>query len=319
VEEIKDTNDSLDFSLQLVKYDGSTLIYLPQNTFMSGLLIPKKKVTYYTEFKENIPGKIFVDLLGGEGNIDAQIKTKDGKDVKPLTYSNKYIDIQGETLSKCNNGCYIYINLNLNLDETKSNYEYNIYFKTETNLEVNLNVPEGEYVYGYLDGNKLDYYSAKIVKKKAKISFYVNCEDCILKLYNINGYNIDNYYSMKKAQFIFNLSDDLTYIKYSIENNNKEISIKKYSIKVVSFFTEESLIVPINSIRNEFCSINQGSPCYFFVSNEDYNLINNLKFLVPNTDNAIISIAECTQNIYDESIITFIKDSTKYGTYPKNN
>jgi len=319
VEEIKDTNDSLDFSLQLVKYDGSTLIYLPQNTFMSGLLIPKKKVTYYTEFKENIPGKIFVDLLGGEGNIDAQIKTKDGKDVKPLTYSNKYIDIQGETLSKCNNGCYIYINLNLNLDETKSNYEYNIYFKTETNLEVNLNVPEGEYVYGYLDGNKLDYYSAKIVKKKAKISFYVNCEDCILKLYNINGYNIDNYYSMKKAQFIFNLSDDLTYVKYSIENNNKEISNKKYSIKVVSFFTEESLIVPINSIRSEFCSINQGSPCYFFVSNEDYNLINNLKFLVPNTDNAIISIAECTQNIYDESIITFIKDSTKYGTYPKNN
>jgi hypothetical protein len=53
VDDIKDTNDSLDFSIQLIKYEDneSTQIYLPQNTFMSGLLIPKKRLFIFQKSK----------------------------------------------------------------------------------------------------------------------------------------------------------------------------------------------------------------------------------------------------------------------------
>ena len=317
MDDIKDVNDSLDFSIQLIKYEDnvSTQIYLPQNTFMSGLLIPKKKIVYYSEIKDSTIGKIFVDFLGGEGNADAQILTKDGKEVKSPTYSNKYFDIQEGNLSECKEGCKIYINLNL--DEVKSNYEYNIYFKAETSAELSLNVPEGEYVYGYLNSGKLDYYRTKIVRKTSKVSFYVNCEDCSLVVKNTNNEEIGSYYCLTKDQFNININD-LKEIKYSIEN--KGTSNKKYSIKVVSFPNSGPLIVPINSIRNEFCSINKDNPCYFYVSMEEYNKISYLKFLVHNADNAIISIANCTgQNIYDDSIKQFIEDNSKYNTFSKNN
>ena len=131
-----------------------------------------------------------------------------------------------------------------------------------------------------------------------------------------NNEEIGSYYCMTKDQFNININD-LKEIKYSIEN--KGTSNKKYSIKVVSFPNSGPLIVPINSIRNEFCSINKDNPCYFYVSMEEYNKISYLKFLVHYADNAIISIAECTnRNIYDDSIVSFIKEDSSYNPNPKN-
>ena len=315
--QVDDANDSLDFSIQMLKFGDkeSTHIYLPQNTFMSGILIPSKKTIYYSEIKETSTGKIFVDFLGGEGKVDAQIKNKKDGNINTLTYNNKYFDIQEKGLSQCNEGCYIYINLNL--DEAKSNYEYNIYFKAETSSELNLNVPEGEYVYGYLDTNKVDYYRTKIVRKTSLVSFFVDCEDCNLVVKNANNEEIGSFYCMKKDQFNINISGPEE-IKYSIEN--KGTSNKKYNIKVVSYSNGGPLIVPINSIRNELCSIKSDTPCYFYVSMEEYNKINYLKFLVHNANNANISFADCTEkNIYDDSIIQFIKDNNNYKISPKNN
>jgi len=299
-------DDSLDFSFQLAKYDKSTSIYLPQNTFMSGLLIPQKEITYYAEITDKNIGKIFVDFLGGEGNAEAEIIK--GKESTKITFENKYFDIKNENISQCTEGCYIFVYLDLNnLKNAESSYEYNIYFKTETNLQSSLNVPEGEYMYGYLDSGELDYYRTKIVRKTNNILFFVNCEDCSLKIYNINGNEEKEYHCKTKAQYFINVND-IKEIKYSIEN--KAENNKKYNIKVVSFFNENSMIIPINSIRNEFCSINQNNPCYFFVSIEDYNSIDNLKFLVHNVDNAVISYVVCTKkNIYDNSIESFIKES----------
>ena len=98
--QVNDANDSLDFSIQMLKYGDkeSTHIYLPQNTFMSGILIPSKKTVYYSEIKETSTGKIFVDFLGGEGKVDAQIKNKNDENINTLKYNNKYFDIQEKGL-----------------------------------------------------------------------------------------------------------------------------------------------------------------------------------------------------------------------------
>ena len=313
-----DSNGSLDFSIQLLKYgdEESNQIYLPQNTFMSGVLIPSKKTIYYSEIKGTSIGKIFVDFLGGEGEAKAEIKNKQSGNTDTLTYTNKYFDIQEKGLSQCSEGCNIEITLQSG--EASSNYEYNIYLKKEESSSgLNLNVPEGEYVYGYLDSNKVDNYRTKIVRETSKVSFFVNCEDCSLVVKNTNDEDIGTYYCMTKAQFDININGPKE-IKYSIEN--KGTSNKKYSIKVVSFNSDGSLIVPINSIRNELCSINKDNPCYFYVSMEDYNKINYLKFLAHNADNAIISFADCSeQNVYNNSIIEFIRNNSKFTISSKNN
>ena len=308
---IKELNDEeLDFSIQLVKYEETAKsVFLPQNTFISGLLIPNFKNVYHTKIGKEKEGKIYIDFLDGEGTTSA---TSNGKDIK-FDNHNKYFVIEKCLESECN--IDITIDLKGPYNQYNSNYEYNIYFKIKSSNKFSFSVPEAEYIYGHLDNKDIDYYKTKLVRKTSKFAILINCYDCVLKIYNKEDFQ--SYSISLNEEFIIdnNNFENNKEVEYSLENGNNIVPNQKYNIRIISFLEDTKLIRPINSIRNEFCKINNNEPCYFIIPIEIYNKKEDLRFLVPNADNAEISITKIKKDsLYDDEVINnYINKEKNYN------
>ena len=286
-------NEKIDFIVQLTKYENNqNLIYLPENYFMSNLLIPNFTQSYYFEIEKENEGKIFLDFLEGEGYAEAEISENDGK--LGLDYYNKAIVINKEKTQNCDKICKIKINLFLNKSFVyDSMYKYNIYsiIKKSNKNSFYFNVPELQYIYSNLEGqNPIDYYKTKITKKSNKIALYVYCDDCLINISYNNSVLVYNFNILIKDMIILNSSTNFIEkeIKYSIKNNQK-VNSQRYNIRLISYENNgEKLYIPMNSVRNAFCKIKANEPCYFIIPKEKYNNIGKIIFLVPKVENPII-------------------------------
>ena len=334
--EENDLNEEIDFSIQITEYktDDSTLIYLPQNTYMgNNILIPNYNIKYYVEIEKGKEGKIYVDFPEGEGLTSATINDIDGENIT-LNYYNKAFDIKSEDTNKCEDICTIYINIFLDKEiKYKSWYKYNIYAKIKLKNEDKFNfyVPELEYIYGYLENENDEHsYVTKITKSTNNIAFHINCDDCHLNISYEGGQN--NIDILFRDEFILK-PENSNYdfkgkeIKYTIKNNNL-VSNQRYIIKVIPFESSNELSIPVNSIKNEFCKI-RGGLCTFVIRKEYYNKINKIRLLVPNHEKARINIEENGEKIlnqnYEKEYIKQdiyylnVKDSSNEGNYGEIN
>ena len=304
-------DEEIDFSIQVIKYEKNPrYIYLPQNTFMSNMLISGFTQIYYTYIKQNEEEKIYIDFLEGEGTAYAEIKDKDNNDLYSNNISfdfyNKYLDINEEYTSNCGKkGCVIYIYVNLDKD-TDSKYKYNIYSKKKIE-NAYFNVPETEYIFGHLENN-VDYYKTKI--KSNKLVFHINCDDCTLTIENTKkSVNI----SMNQEYQVYLIDGQEKTVKYNIKKNNI-ISNQRYYIKVISYTNE--LYIPVNSIRNEFCIFKLNNPCYFLIQKEHYNKVKTLRFLVTNNENIELKVEKTVINDLNE---LSVNENIKKDKYILNN
>ena len=290
--EKKDLNEEIDFSIQITEYNNnSTLVYLPQNTYMgNNILIPNYNTTYYVKIEKEKEGKIYVDFPEGEGLSSATINI-DEKNI-PLNYYNKAFDIKSEDTKKCKDICTIYINIFLDEIKYKSWYKYNIYAKIKLKNEDKFNfyVPELEYIYGYLENENDEHsYVTKITKNINKVAFHIICDDCHLNI----SYKSNNIDILFRDEFILEPKENDfkgKEIKYKIKNNDL-VSSQRYIIKVIPFESSNELSIPVNSIKNEFCKT-RNHLCSFLIRKEYYNKINKIRLLVPNHDKARIKINE---------------------------
>ena len=316
-------NEDIDFSIQIIKYDSNEKpIYLPQNTFMSNLLINDHKQNYYFEIENNKASIIYVDFLEGEGSAIAEIYNDTNgailnKIIIDYNFYNKSFNINEEKTKMCQGICKINIQIFLNYSDFLDYYsltddliyKYYIYSKieTESKSDFYFNVPESEYIYGFVDNEKkTDYYKAKTVKNTKKIGFYIYCDDCIFS----SGENTKNI--LLKDFITIELPDtDIRNIKYTIQNNNK-ISNQSYSVKMISYENDKkTLYIPMNSIRNAFCKIGKDNPCHFEIPKESYNNIQKIIVLVPNFENSQITLEYEETKFTNKTYIEFNTDDNK--------
>ena len=62
---------------------------------------------------------------------------------------------------------------------------------------------------------------------------------------------------------------------------------QNYNFRIISF-DNNSLLIPMNSIRNEYCKIE--NECKFFIIKEQYNKIKKIRLLTPNSNELNINI-----------------------------
>ena len=305
-------DEEIDFSIQVIKYEENPrLIYLPQNTFMSNMLISGFTQKYYTYINTNEEEKIYIDFLEGEGTASAKIENVDNNgysDDISFDFYNKYFNINKEYTSNCGEkGCIIYIYVNLD-KVSESKYKYNIYSKKKTG-KAYFNVPETEYIFGHLENDDdVDYYTTKI--QSNSVVLHINCDDCILTIENTKK---SEKISMNQEYQAYLTDDQKKILKYSIKKNNM-VSNQRYYIKVISY--TEKLYIPVNSIRNEFCNIKSNSPCYFLIQKEHYNKVKTLRFLVTNYEDINIEVKKTATN---DSNTLSVNEDIKKDKYILNN
>ena len=81
-------------------------------------------------------------------------------------------------------------------------------------------------------------------------------------------------------------------IFFKIESNNENILTinQRYDIRIISL-EDNNLIIPINTIRNEFCKINENNKnCTFLFTQQECYKQEKIIFLVPNNDKANITV-----------------------------
>jgi hypothetical protein len=157
----EDPSTHINFSIQLTENDlPMNPIYLPQNNFISNILIPNFPQIYYVDMLKDGTGKIYVDFLEGGGYAEGVLKNEKKEIVKKINFDefNKFFKISKNLTEDCDkeDNCKIYIKLS----SDDYMYKYNIYSK----LKINENeynkyflVPENEYIYGNLDQNEIHY------------------------------------------------------------------------------------------------------------------------------------------------------------------
>ena len=303
----EDPSTHIDFTIQITGNDKPfNPIYLPQNNFISNILIPDFPQIYFIDVIKNITGKIYIDFMEGGGNTYAILENTKLNIEKGIDfdYFNKYYEIPRYLIDNClkEGDCKLYIYLTTN----KYMYKYNIYSKLEINNEetIPFNVPEYEYIYGQLIENENHNYITKISKQTSNIIFNVDCDNCEITInYNETNYFLD---TSENKQFILD-SEKVGYtvvdfygsiLYYSIKIKDIELTPEQnYNLRIILPGLYLTKILPMNSLRNEFCEIDKYSPCYYIIPIEKYNKIDKIRFFVP--DNKDINIYYKTINYTD--------------------
>ena len=319
-----DPSTHIDFSIQIYGNDEPlNPIFLPQNTFISNLLLPNFKVTYLVDIPQYGEGKIYVDFMEGGGKASAKLKNKKTKteEIINFDYFNKYFDILNEKTKNCEEeDCEVIIEL-ITYDKI---YKYNIYSKLTRNEDkekIAFLVPEYEYIYGNLKGNQADFYKTKISKDTDHLIINIYCDNCYVNyLLGEKKYQVDS--SLEKEIIICNensgnLYGETFYFNIKIKDNNltKE---QNYNLRIISPGINLPVIIPMTSLRNEHCKINETSPCYFIIPLEQYNKIDKIRIFVPDNDNVRISHNTLDYDSYYRKEEEEIYDSMQYELKKKD-
>ena len=328
----EDPSTHIDFSIQIYGNDEPlNPIFLPQNTFISNLLLPNFTITYLVDVPQYGEGKIYVDFMEGGGMASAKLinrKTKSEENIK-FDYYNKYFDILSDKTKFCEEeDCEILIEL-----ITKENiYKYNIYSKLVRNEDkeaIPFLAPEYEYIYGNLKGNQIDHYKTKISKDTDNLIFNIFCDNCYINIiYDGKTYQVDS--SLEKEIIIRNEHSDYNFygktIYYNIEIKEKDLTAElNYNLRIISPGINLPVIIPMTSLRNEHCKINEASPCYFIIPMEKYNKVDKIRIFVPDNDNVCISHKTLNYISFyekkDEEIYNSLQSGfkTNYGDMFQNN
>ena len=288
-----DPSTHIDFSIQIYGNDEPlNPIFLPQNIFISNLLLPNFKITYFVDVPQYGEGKIYVDFMEGGGMASAKLinRRTNVEESINFDYLNKYFDILSEKTQNCEEeDCEIFIEL-----ITYENiYKYNIYSKLARKGDkemIPFLVPEYEYIYGNLKGNQVDHYKTKISKDTNKLIINIYCDNCYISItYDKKSYYIDS--SLEKE---FIITDENSgygkTIDYKVEIKDKDLTTEQnYNLRIISPGIDLPVIIPMTSLRNEHCKIDENSPCYFIIPIEQYNKIDKIRIFVPNNDNVCIA------------------------------
>ena len=324
-----DNSTYIDFSIQITANDDHiNLIYLPQNIIISNLLIPYYSQKYYVEVPKNGIGKIYIDFMEGGGNPTATLEYED-KPARTLIfdYFNKYFEITNDMTQNCKAEGYCKIYIDLKTD--KNIYKYNIYSKLKTNNEEmkSFFVPEYEYIYGNLKESELHNYKTKISKESKKIIFNFYCDNCNIELsYNKKNFPIDTYgykqfiLDSEKEDNINNFYGKI--IHFSIKIKEPRLTNEQnYNFRIITPESTQT-IIPMTSIRNEFCKIGKNSPCYLMIPIEKYNKIEFIRIFVPEEERTNILYKKINYKDYDESneedLIDKITDKSDSDNIQKN-
>ena len=291
-----DPSTHIDFSIQLTQNDDPiNPIYLPHNIYISNLLIPDFPQKYYVDIPKYGTGKIYIDFMEGGGYVEALFSDKKNEIEENLyfDYFNKYFEITENLTKDCEEDyCKIYI-----LISGIYMYKYNIYSKIQTKSEEikPFLAPEYEYIYGNLQQNEIHKYITKISKETNKIILDVYCDNCEVEIkYNENKFYLDTTIS---KQFILDgsiLGDTIdnfygTILYYSIKIKDFNLTPEQnYNFRIISPGLNIPIIIPMTSLRNEFCKIDKDSPCYFIIPIEKYNKIDKFRIYIPNNEHVNI-------------------------------
>jgi hypothetical protein len=99
-----DPSTHIDFSIQIYGNDEPlNPIFLPQNIFISNLLLPNFKITYFVDVPQYGEGKIYVDFMEGGGMASAKLinRRTNVEESINFDYLNKYFDILSEKTQNC--------------------------------------------------------------------------------------------------------------------------------------------------------------------------------------------------------------------------
>ena len=198
-------------------------------------------------------------------------------------YINKNFVITKNSTNNCKNECIF--NISIYLNKTKeSKYKYNIYSIVKRD-NYHFIAPELEYIYGNLEKyGDFDSHRTKITKNTQNLAFFINCNNCSLTIENSGETKI----ILIKEQIFVNLNytnDEEREIYYKIFNNMN--CNQNYNFRIISFYGN-NLLIPMNSIRNEYCKII--NKCQFFIIKEQYNKIKKIRLLTPNSNELNINI-----------------------------
>lgn len=319
-----DPSTHIDFSIQIYGNDEPlNPIFLPQNTFISNLLLPNFKITHFVDVPQHGEGKIYIDFMEGGGTASAKIinkKIKYEESIK-FDYFNKYFDILSKYTQFCEEeDCKIFIEL-ITYDKI---YKYNIYSKLASNEDkelISFLIPEYEYIYGNLRENQIDYYKTKISKDTEKIIININCDSCFINIiYGEETERVDS--SLEKEIILRNINSKYNFygenISFYVEIKDKDLTSElNYNLRIISPGINLPVIIPMTSLRNEHCEINEDLPCYFIIPIEKYNKIDKIRIFVPNNDNVCISHKTLNYNSYYEKTEDEIYDSMQ-GEFKEN-
>ena len=327
----EDISTHIDFSIQITGNDDPFKpIFLPQNIFISNLLIPNFTQIYFVEVPKYGIGKIYIDFMEGGGYAKAFLKNNRYNSLKEIyfDYFNKYFDILSNFTENCEkvDDCKIYLYLSTNIYF----YKYNIYSTIKKNNEEMkaFFVPQYEYIYGNLKENEIHYYKTKISKETDKVIFNFYCDNCEIKMkYNDGEYLID---TAENNQFILNnklLEKKINFygsiIIFSIKIKEPKLtSEQNYNFRIIIPSINSPKIISIASIRNELCHIEKDSPCFFIIPIEKYNKIDNIRIFVPDNENANIFYKALNYQEYseysDEELISNIREYNTTYNIQKN-
>ena len=304
----EDSSTHIDYSIQITGSDEPfNPIYLPQSTFISNLLIPDFSQIYYVEVPKNGYGKIFVDFKEGGGYANAFLKNKKYNYEKEINfdYFNKYFNVDENLTQNCDEEeiCKIYIYLT----SYEYMYKYNIYSKLENKNTQSMVVPEYEYIYGNLNSTNIHKYIIKINKDAGELIINIDCDNCKVKILSIGADKIINIHERKKLIINEDFYDSIICL-FIEQDYFLDIPDINYNFRVIYPGS-----IPITSLRNEFCQINEKFPCYYTIPIEKYNKIENIKFLIPDNEHVNIYYQIIDYETYDGHTDKEFLDEIKYN------
>ena len=364
---IKVTSQSLSsnnfFNIEMKFVNSSqSPIYLEQNKIHTNKFSFSNTYQYYyfdvnSELENDI--LIYIDFFEGFSNAIAKIVNKNiieenndfnGRVLLPknditdknLKYDNynKYFRITNNLLKDClNDSCEIYIGIYNNLEniEKKNNniYKYNIYSLHNNNNQLNLYIPENEYIFGKLQDSIEQNYYTKIFSKTNRILITLNCPYCTLDIFiDVNDLKSSIKYSTNKGdnyQILIEASSlnltTLYGVTFNLVIKNSDISIIKeqnYNFRVLSVGIQLPIIQNSKSLYNEYCTIEKEKNCYFMIPIENYKQYTNIKLFVPNNKNVIISgflidMDEFENDKGEDLITELLNTNDIYNFTSKNN
>ena len=277
----------IDFSFMLI---SDELIYLPKNTFMSGILRPDKTDIYYGIVDSN-EYELYLDFLEGVGKAVMKLEEKE----IPFDYYNKKF-----ILNKCSYYCSFTLTINLGKEKpNNSKFKYNLYLKTKKQT---LLIPQLETIYGSLEkisNYYIQYYS--LMKTRPNETRELNCDFCELNI------------KEKKDEVWKN---EIKEVVYSI-NLTENVAQSDYYFKIYFHDRDTKLnLYYLNSFRNHhFCEAKVDNHCYYLTYIEKYNNVNKLQFLVQNNENVAIYIKLIDKNYTFEKIYSELNLCLKNNIY----
>ena len=154
-------------------------------------------------------------------------------------------------------------------------------------------------------------YQTIITKSTQKLALFINCNNCNLTT-EFSG-EVTNILIKDQIVVNFNNTNEQGKEIYYYISNNMNCS-QNYNFRIISF-DNNSLLIPMNSIRNEYCKIE--NECKFFIIKEEYNKIEKIRLLTPNSNELKIKIfEEIKENtFYQKEEINISNDNNTIENY----